>query len=106
MFNRNSLKGSFLSAVFLSLLTSCNDGEDNKTKKEKIEKEIEVLKHQYHALEMKEMKENVEGQEMMIADWQAFAKNVEQIRQDEEVKKEMQAKIKHLEEEKAHLLQK
>lgn len=76
----------------------------NVSKSSEIDKEIQVLNQRLDQIQVKEMKEEVESQGLMIADWDAYAKEVELIRKQEEEEKYIQMKIKELEERKAELL--
>lgn len=70
-----------------------------------IDREIESLKSRLQKNETAEMKREVEGQGLMIADWEAYAKDVEQIRKLEEQDEQIRQQIKKLEERKAYLNQ-
>ena len=94
----------YLSSVFL--FAGCSGENEKKKELELINIEIQTLDAQLHTLRMKEMKEDVNAQETMIANWPAFAKDTEQLKQDEDKEKQIQAHIKQLEERKAQLLQK
>lgn len=66
--------------------------------------EILALKKHLHHDRLEEMKEEVTGQGLMIADWEAYARELELIRQQELEDKQIEAQIKKLEERKAQLL--
>lgn len=70
-----------------------------------IDQEIQLLKSRLHKNQMEEMREDVEGQGLMIADWDAYAKDVQQIRKIENDSEMIREQIKKLEERKAYLIQ-
>jgi transketolase N-terminal domain/subunit len=45
-----------------------------------IDKKIAELKAEYHKEQLTEMHKEVESQELMIADWEAYGKEVQEIR--------------------------
>lgn len=63
-----------------------------------IAKEIQALEDKLHEIQLLELKEEVEGQELMIADWPAFAKKVEAIKKLEEEERQLLSRIKRLKE--------
>ncbi len=71
---------------------------------EMIEEELQVFKDRLYQHRLKEMKEEVEGQGLMIADWDAYAKELQLIRKQEEEDNQIKQQIKKLEERKAYLI--
>jgi chromosome segregation ATPase len=69
-----------------------------------IEKEIQTLEERWHQINLKEMKEDVEGQGLMIADWEGYRRQLELIRQQEKEDDQIERRIKELEKRKAQLL--
>ncbi len=69
-----------------------------------IEEEIQVLKKRWHQINLKEMKDEVEGQGLMIADWEGYRRELEQIRQLEKEDDQIEQRIKKLEERKIELI--
>ncbi len=74
------------------------------TELNRIEKDIQVLKDRLHQEQLKEVKEEVKGQELMIADWNAYAQELELIHRQQEENKQIQIQIQKLEERKAYLI--
>jgi hypothetical protein len=70
-----------------------------------IDQEIQSLKSRLHKNQAAEMKKEVEGQGLMIADWNAYAKDIEQIRKLEDQDELIRKQINKLEERKAYLIQ-
>jgi hypothetical protein len=77
----------------------------SKSEIELIEKQIQELKKRLHENEVKEMKEEVKAQEYVIADWDAYSKEVQHVRKREELEEQIDREIKKLEEQKARLQQ-
>lgn len=69
-----------------------------------IEQEIQMLKDRLQQMQIKEISEEVKGQGLMIADWDAYAKEIELIREQDKEEKNIRLKIQQLEERKAHLM--
>lgn len=69
-----------------------------------IEEELQALKKRLHQNQLKEMKEEVKGQELMIADWDAYAQELQLIRKQEEEDRYIQMQIQNLEQRKSLLL--
>lgn len=69
-----------------------------------IEQELTILKKQMHELQVKELNDEVEGQGYMIADWPAYSREVQEIKDLKEQEKLLQQNIDHLERRKAALL--
>ena len=69
-----------------------------------IEQKIEVLKKKLKQERLKEIKEEVDGQESMIADWEGYREDVEQIRKLDEKELQIEKEIEQLEQQKAQLL--
>lgn len=67
--------------------------------------EIQSLKNQLKKIRFEEMKEDVDGQGLMIADWDAYAQDVEQLHSLGQNERQIVQQIKRLEERKASLLQ-
>lgn len=90
----------------LLLLWGCSETASSSSQGELtvIEQEIQLLKDRLHRIQIEEMKEEVEAQELMIADWDAYAKELEFIRKLEEEEKQIQFKIQELQERKANLI--
>lgn len=68
-----------------------------------IEHEILALKVRLHRDRLKELKEEVKGQGLMIADWEAYAHELELIREQKKEDNQLELQIKKLEERKAQL---
>lgn len=69
-----------------------------------IEKKIQTIKERLQEKRLIEIKEEVEGQEFMIADWEAYRRELERIRKEEEEENRIKIEIKLLEQRKAFLL--
>jgi hypothetical protein len=69
-----------------------------------IDQQIQALRDRIHQGELREMKEEVEGQEYMIADWDKYAEEVQQIRKQELENDQLRLQIKKLDERKQQLL--
>ena len=69
-----------------------------------IEQQIQALKNSLKEQELKEMDIEVKGQGDMIADWPAYSKDIEQIRQQDEKERQIQSEIQQLEHQKAELM--
>lgn len=63
----------------------------------RLEEEIQVLKEQWHQINLKQLKEEVKGQGLMIADWENYARELEQIREQEKEDDQIEVQIKKLE---------
>ncbi len=70
-----------------------------------IEKQILELKKRIEQNYLIELQEEVKGQELMIADWQAYAAEVQQVKIKEDEIKDLQKQIKELEARHAQLIQ-
>src|SRR5690242_16346840 len=70
-----------------------------------IDQEIQELNSQLHKNQIERMREEVEGQGLMIADWNAYAEDVQQIRKLEEQDEKIRQKMHKLEGRKAYLIQ-
>lgn len=69
-----------------------------------IDQKIEVLTKELEEIRVKELSEEVKGQGLMMADWSAYAKEVELIRKLEIKEDEIQLQIDRLQEVKANLI--
>jgi hypothetical protein len=69
-----------------------------------VEEEIRALKKRLHQDQLREMKEEVGGQGLMIADWDAYAQELQLVRKQEEEDNHIQMQIQNLELRKAQLL--
>ncbi len=69
-----------------------------------IDQQIQELRDRLHQGELKETKEEVEGQEYMIADWNKYSEEIQQIRKQEQENDQLWLQIKKLEEHKQQLL--
>lgn len=69
-----------------------------------IEQEIQMFKNRLQDIQTKEMNEQVQGQGLMIGDWDAYAKELMLVREQENEEKKIQLKIQQLEERKAELI--
>jgi DNA repair exonuclease SbcCD ATPase subunit len=69
-----------------------------------IERQIQMLKKHLQQGRLEEIKEEVEGQRDMIADWGAYAHELEKVRQHQEEEHRIEKQIKKLEERKTQLL--
>ncbi len=69
-----------------------------------IEQKLTILKKKMHEMQVKELNDEVEGQGYMIADWQAYSREVQEIKDLKEQERQLKAHIDHLERRKAALL--
>lgn len=69
-----------------------------------IEQKIEALKERLSDNRLVQMSEEVEGQEMMIADWDAYSRELQRIQKKQEEDKSIENQIRVLEQHKAWLL--
>ncbi len=76
----------------------------NEKKLTLIEHEMKVLKERLKQIQTQEIEEEVKGQGLMIADWEAYAKELELIRKQENEEKKLRLKIQQLEEQKSNLI--
>ena len=89
---------------WLPLLGWTNEaGQKNEV--EAIEQKIQALKKSLKQDRFKEMDDEVKGQGYMIADWDAFSKEIGKIRQDEVDERRIEDQIRQLEQEKERLQQ-
>ncbi len=70
-----------------------------------IDKKIGELREEIHKEQLVEMQEEVDGQGLMIADWQAYGQEVMKIKKNELKTNRLQKKIDELEQRKQALLQ-
>lgn len=70
-----------------------------------IDQKIQVLKERLKEEHLKEMDEDVQGQGLMIADWEKYRKDVEQIRKTNDKAQQLQKEIEQLELQKSQLNQ-
>ncbi len=87
-----------------SLLPFNGQATSTQSELKMVEEEMHVLKKHLHQNQLKEMNEEVEGQGLMIADWDAYARQLEFIRKQEEEDRKIQMQIQYLEQRKAELL--
>lgn len=71
-----------------------------------VNEEIQSLKSSLNNNQTTEMKKEVEGQRFMIADWDAYAKDLEQVHKLEEQDEQIRQQIRKLEDRKVDLIQK
>ncbi len=81
--------------LYLTCLCSIQGGLSSQNRDQHIQELKQTLSH----LEALENQEEVKGQGEMIADWEAYRKDLQKIRQLEEKKMEIQKQIEQLEEE-------
>lgn len=70
-----------------------------------IDQKIKVLKKELEDTRVKELSREVKGQGLMMADWSAYAQEVELIRKLETKEDEIQLQIHQLEEARANLIE-
>lgn len=70
-----------------------------------VDEKIAELNRTLHKYYLQEMYEEVEGQGLMIADWEKYGQEVKRIRKKEEEIQLIQEEIHQLEQRKAQLLQ-
>lgn len=92
-----------IKVVFCSLLVGASLMA-SEPQLETVDKEIERLKEQLYNYYREEMKEDIEGEGLMIADWQAYAKRLEIVRKEQKEVEKTQAQIKLLEDKRVELL--
>lgn len=73
---------------------------------ESIDLQIQNLQKKLHSDELQEMKKEMEGQGLMIADWDAYAEEIQWIRKENEEEKKIREEIEALKKRKSLLLQK
>lgn len=100
------MKNIWIAFSLILLLLGCSRDSDKQKQIDAIDKEIHTLQTELEGLRLKEMNTDVKSQGMMIADWSAYAKDVEQLRKDENAEKELESHIKTLQEQKTRLLAK
>jgi uncharacterized membrane protein YccC len=69
-----------------------------------IDQQIQNLKNQLHEQEAIERQEEIKGQGLMIADWEAYSKEIERIRRQQDIESHIQQQIDQLEQLKTGLL--
>ncbi|WP_068466758.1 hypothetical protein [Candidatus Protochlamydia phocaeensis] len=69
-----------------------------------IEEQIASLKKRLHDAHLQEMQEEVEGQGLMIADWEAYSREIQKIKQKEEEIEHLQKQLEELQQRKNYLL--
>ncbi len=69
-----------------------------------IEHELTILKKKMHDTHVKELNDEVQGQGYMIADWQAYSREVQEIKDLKDQERQLQIRIDHLERRKAALI--
>lgn len=94
----------FLFTFCLLPLGGWSEESSQKNDLDAIEQQIQVLKNSLKQHELKEMDIEVKGQGDMIADWPAYSKDIEQIRQQDEKERQIQSEIQQLERQKAELM--
>lgn len=75
------------------------------TELESIEQRIQILQERLQQSQLIEIKEDVEAQRFMIANWEAYSQEIQELRQLENEEEQIQLQIKELEQRKAQLLQ-
>ena len=68
-----------------------------------LEQKIGELQARLENLRLKEMDQDVQGQGLMIDDWEAYRKDVEQVRQSEQEENQIQREIEKLKQQKEQL---
>lgn len=99
------MKKWILYVYFILPFFSWSEMPSSQNELQMIEKEIPSLKDRLHQNRLKIMKEEVEGQNDMIADWNAYAKKLEFIRKQEEENQQLQQQINKLEERRKSLIE-
>lgn len=97
-------KGMLCACCLLPLVSWSAETTSTQDELMAIERELQTLEERWHQINLKEMKEDVEGQGLMIADWEGYRRQLELIRQQEKEDDQIEARIKELEKRKAQLL--
>ena len=83
--------------ISLVPLVGWSQTPSEKNERIEIEDRIQTLKDRLHQFNIKEMHEEVASQGDMIADWEAYSKDIQYIRKLEEEELKIQNEIKQLE---------
>lgn len=68
-----------------------------------IEQKIKILKERLHESNLQEMVEETEGQKFMLGDWEAYSKQLTDIRKQNEEEHKIELEIERLEKRKIEL---
>lgn len=70
-----------------------------------LDQEIQSLRKELHHYELKKVDEQVDGQGLMIADWEAYGRDIQRVKEDQDKIIELQKRIETLQKKKEGLQQ-
>ena len=74
------------------------------TELEKVESEIQILRSRLYQNQLHQMRQEIESQDLMLANWKGYGKEIEHIRKQEEEERQIEEQIRQLEAKRQHLL--